>query len=323
MKFINLCGFGLSGCTSQVDFLLNYQSVKGVLSPSERDLDMLCAPCNEFGLLKCNHSFGGLLIKKLKGDVDNFDKKVLCESIKGLLGTKFEGLSYGEILHLNNRVLLAKEYGGEYYHAVDKSVGSLPDNLLNLPLLEIIEYLKEAVAIWCKEVAIIQNSLDSTIDVLVFKNDPPGVFPLLSTLIPDGLTSAILRDPRDVTFDFNRCYQKENTIENVEWHCRHFNWHIDNARQQIEKYFDLIVNHYFVHDFESFVQSPSHRDKYLGKMCGRRDKVHEYFNPEKSIKNIGIYKEQPKELVDIIEKQSMQKYLGFRMFLEDRGLFLS
>ena len=87
--------------------------------------------------------------------------------------------------------------------------------------------------------------------VLGLKNDPPGAYPLLAALIPGGITSAILRDPRDTTYDFNRHYKLGHTEQTVKNHCRHYNAQLNSARNQITKYKDLIGDCYFVHEFES------------------------------------------------------------------------
>ena len=268
MKIINVSGFGLSGCTSQADFLTDYAGVMGILSDETRNKSVTLAPYQEFGFLKCRYTFGGLLIAKL------------------------------------------------------------PENIGYLPIDDIIRYLKIAVNCWCEGIKqLVKHKLTlmpaiKQCDVLGFKNDPPGVYPLLSTLIPNGMTSAILRDPRDTTFDFNRCYKKEDTIENIKWHCNHYNWHLNYARKQIDVFYDEIKKNYFVHDFENFITSSSHRENYLTRMCGAREKVNCYFDASKSIKNIGLYKDKDRSLVQIIEKECMEHYDSFKSFLRERELLM-
>ena len=255
-------------------------------------------------------------------------REQIRSSLKGFMPKQSLALSVGEELHLNKRKLLVAEYGEKYADIVDDAVNCLPENIGYLPIDDIIRYLKIAVNCWCEGIKqLVKHKLTlmpaiKQCDVLGFKNDPPGVYPLLSTLIPNGMTSAILRDPRDTTFDFNRCYKKEDTIENIKWHCNHYNWHLNYARKQIDVFYDEIKKNYFVHDFENFITSSSHRENYLTRMCGAREKVNCYFDASKSIKNIGLYKDKDRSLVQIIEKECMEHYDSFKSFLRERELLM-
>ena len=121
MKIINVCGFGNTGCTSQVDVLCDYEGVFGVLSPLNQTRNGKSA-YHEIGILKCLHSIGGLLIAKLNKHSSLPTNEEIRNSLKGELPSSRAELNFGAKLHLDMRKSLVTHYGSEYCELVDHVV---------------------------------------------------------------------------------------------------------------------------------------------------------------------------------------------------------
>lgn len=318
MRIINCCGYGNTGCTAQTDFLYDHRGVSGALKPF-----------HELGILKCRHSFGGILLAKLQG----WDLQPTVEEVRrSLLGEQpnpKSPLEGGAEMHLKLRALMNRQYGESYIETVNNSIALLPINHQDMSVDELIPVLREAVGAFILGLTkniqaghFVAGEFDPETSVLGFKNDPPGAFPIFSTFLLGGQTSAILRDPRDTTYDFNRHYNFGHTKETVRRHCNHYNAQLNSARSQIYKYTDQIHPFYKVIEFERFVQEPNYRDAYRNLMVGERERVRSGFKPEKSINNINHYHNMPKEFIDYIEETCMEKYTEYKQFLTDRDMML-
>jgi hypothetical protein len=329
MKIINVCGYGNTGCTSQVDVLCDYEGVFGVLSPLNQTLDGKSA-YHEIGVLKCLHSIGGLLIAKLGKHTSLPNRAEIRNSLQGLHPSERAELNFGAKLHLDMRDLMVKQYGESYRDLVENTVAYIPENCDSLTIEELFIACKNATHAWINGLISIIDETPSLklrndneeVQVLGLKNDPPGAFPLLAALIPNGLTSAILRDPRDTTYDFNRHYQLGHTDDTVRNHCIHYNAQINSARSQIKRFRDLIGDCYFVHDFESLVQSDQHRHDYVKRMVGQRDKIRHYFDPQKSAQNIGHYTNMTQEHIDYVTTNCLSNYLEYKDFLVEHNMLM-
>jgi hypothetical protein len=327
MKFINVCGYGNTGCTVQADYLSDYEGVYGALSDKNRNQQVTKAPYQEFGILKCLFSIGGMVINKLH----QLDKSITVNEINySLNGKPFQDIKdcgHGALIHLNKRAELAQELGASYQSVINKVCKEFPKNYESLNLLDTYKAAKEMQSIWCQGVYSIKaealkNNTSKTL-ILGLKNDPTGAYPLLSSLIPNGITSAILRHPFDTCWDFNRHYKIDITKNTVIAHCKHYNSQLNAARSQIQKYRELIGNHYFVHEFEKFVTTPSARDLYRTKMIGLdRLQVNHYFRSEDSSKNIGIHTALDQKYLDIIESECLPNYNNFKELLKSEDMFL-
>lgn len=330
MKIINVGGFGYTGCTAQADFLTDYEGVAGILADPTRNKNVLRAPYQEFGILKCELTLGGIVISKIKGSPHIASRETLRASLKGNLDFFSFPLEKSEELHMKMRSLLNKQYGDGYEIIVDQAIQELPTDYEKLPPLVLLSFVADSMKSWFNGLIDLVNKkpelvsvFGEKIDVLGLKNDPPGAYPLLATVIPDGISSAILRDPRDTNVNFNEGSNSfGNDIKAVRRHCDFYNAQILWSKKLIEEYTDIIAPVFFVHDFENFVNSKSHRDAYLKKMVGKRKKMRCNFKPEESSKNVGIYKKLPRTAIDTIEEKCMGSYTNFRMFLREREMLM-
>lgn len=319
MKIINVGGYGNTGCTAQADFLGDHAGVIGVLPPF-----------HELGVLKCFYSFGGIV--NALNDKENFipTREHLRLSLMGEDPLGKRPVTGGAAAHLGLRKRLADSYSDDYRRIINDALANLPERFNELAVEEVLKQFRVSFSVYAsglfqyrkpgeaEQLGVSQDEL-----IIGFKNDPPGAFPVLAYLYPEGtMTSAILRDPRDTTFDFNRHYSLGHTFDKVQAHCRHYNAQINSARAQIKKYESLIQSRHIIIDFENLVQSESLRNRYRDKMIGKRERIRQQFNPELSAVNVGHYKELQPDFVDYIEKQTMDNYVTFRDFVRERELLV-
>ena len=326
MKIINCGGYGNTGCTAQTDFLGDHQGVIGALPPF-----------HELGILKCFYSFGGIIVTKQINVIAKTIKNIKLPNKKelrsSLLGIDPEGqrpVIGGALAHLEMRQRLNKHYGDIYQTIVDDAMEALPDSFEALTQDELIDAFKISIEIFtqglfkhrdAKEAKKLGVEPDDLI--IGFKNDPPGAYPLLNTLLPKGsMSSAILRDPRDTTYDFNRHYGLGHTFDKVQAHCKHYNSQLNSARSQIQNWEDKIRECHIVLDFENLVSSEKIQDEYRNRMIGNRDRIRHQFNPELSAENIGHYTKMQTEFVAYVEEKCMENYNEFRKFLLEREILV-
>lgn len=319
MKIINVGGYGNTGCTAQADFLGDHAGVIGALPPF-----------HELGVLKCFYSFGGIVNAKHAGEPFLPNRAHLRSSLLGEDPGGERPVTGGAAAHMGLRKRLADFYGDAYTGIIDDALENLPESFNNLSVKELLDHFRVSVGVYVRGLAKHRSPEEATQlgvspDELIigFKNDPPGAFPVLASLYPEeSMTSAILRDPRDTTYDFNRHYSLGHTFDKVQAHCRHYNAQLNSARAQIKKYPDLIQGRHIVLDFENLVTSESVRERYKEIMIGDRARIRHQFNPELSIANIGHHKKLQPEFIEYIEEQCLENYNSFREFLTQRSLLL-
>ena len=323
---INVAGFGNTGCTVQADYLSEFRGVRGVLLDPDRNLQVCAAPYQELGILKCKYSLAGPILDKLLGLNYGITKPQLLQSLQGELPDG-EQLNASALWHLGQRKKLSTQCGKAYSSVVEDCVAALPNNLTGTSLSELLEAANVALDIWLDGIrSLLESEQDNLgcagVDKIGLKNDPPGAYPLLASLGSNVMTSAILRDPRDTIFDFNRHYNIESSVESILWACNHYNSQLRSAWGQIKTFEKRIAGHYFVHSFEEFARSASQRKKYSLTMVGERPHKKLFFDSDQSYSNVGFYHSMPRELTALVEEHSMPVYDDFVLFLTDRGLFL-
>jgi len=322
MKIINVSGFGNTGCTSQADYLSEFSGVRGILQDQSRNTAVTLAPYQEFGVLKCVHSFGGLIINSTHKLNRNITKESLRLSLLGHSIVGYDEMSHCELVHLKKRELLSCELGEDYIATVDKAVSYFPANYNQMDTLELVSIVRAMFQEWYEGVSNIILKKNPECEIIGLKNDPPGAFPLIASLLPNGVSSAILRNPLDTGWDFLRHYKMEYSKDNIEWFSRHYNSQLNSAKSQILRYRDHIGDSYFVHDFETFVSSDSHRKKYAERMIGKNNNVFRlFFNETNSRKNVNVYKSLDKNQIDMLSALSLPVYEDFKQFVNSQGLF--
>jgi len=318
MRIINCCGYGNTGCTAQTDFLSDHKGVAGALRPY-----------HELGILKCVHSFGGVLLGKIQKWRHIPNKEELKRSLMGQDPKSKLGMTESANLHLHLRELLVKQTGPSYESIVDNALAQLPDNYAKMKLDALLPHMRTAVGEFI--LGLIRNlrpehfpdgEYDMETSVIGFKNDPPGAYPIFATMLRGGRTSAILRNPRDTTYDFNRHYNLGHTMQTVQTHCAHYNAQLNSARKQIERFEKEVQPFYKVIEFEKLVQSEDYRNRYRDLMIGPRERVRSKFDPEKSAANIGHHVNMADEFIRYVEDTCLDNYESYRVFLKERDMLL-
>ena len=318
MRIINCCGYGNTGCTAQTDFLYDHKGVVGALKPF-----------HELGFLKCRYSFGGMMLSKLQNWNFHPTKEQVRRSLLGEQPDPDNPIDGGAAAHLHLRALLHKQYGDVYPGIVDAAMERVPEDYSKLSVRRLVPIFREAVGQFVRGlIANVQTGhffageFDPETSVIGFKNDPPGAFPIFSTFLLGGQTSAIIRDPRDTTYDFNRHYNLGHTWDTVKQHTRHYNAQLNSARHQIEQFGRIIQPFYKVIEFERLIREEDYRIAYRNLMVGERERVRERFDPAKSAANLGHHVNMEQDFIDYVTEQCMQNYLDYKAFLVKRDMML-
>lgn len=317
MKIINCCGYGNTGCTALTDFLYDYKGVSGALRPYQ-----------ELGFLKCYYSFAGIALSALQ----NWDHSPrIGEVRRSLLGEEPGGekpMTESARMHLYLRAQLRHQLGETYKTIVDRSVHLVPEDYFSLEFDVLLPILQRAVGVFVQGIIaeigpdhFMEDEYDPFESVIGFKNDPPGSMPILAFIL-GARTSAVLRDPRDTTYDFNRHYGLGHSKDAVVNHCQIYNSQINSARRQIEIFGDRVKPYYTVIEFENLIKSDSYRENYRSLMIGKTERVRHRFNAELSERNIEMWSNLPDDLVAYINDECMTNYLSYKEFLAERGMLL-
>jgi hypothetical protein len=330
LQVINVGGFGNTGCTAQSDFLAQFEGVAGALEDPERNKCVNLAPYQEFGILKSELSVGGLFVRRFRGLPDILTKQTLRASLLGEWNLESGPLSRTEELHLQKRFQVRIQYGDGYEELVDAMLALFPEKFDSISDSQLIKLICSAMRIYIEgleRLIFAANRVDETtkgpIRILGFKNDPPGCYPTLSLALNGGRSSAILRDPRDTSLDFARNANSFGlSLDSIKRHCKFFCQQLEWSEQQIRALGSKIEGVFFVHDFENFVLSTAHRDKFKSVMIGSAKKVRTYFDPDASSINIGIYEEMERWHLDVVEAECMEMYDNYRCFVRERGLLI-
>jgi len=318
VRIINCCGYGNTGCTAQTDFLSDHKGVAGAMRPY-----------HELGILKCVHSFGGIVLGRIQNWKHIPTRNQLKLSLMGQDPNSPLGMTDSANMHLKLREILSTRTGDVYETIIDDALKYLPVNYAKMDVETLIPHMRSVVGEFIK--GLISNlqpshfpegEYDPETSVIGFKNDPPGSYPLFATLLGGGRTSAILRDPRDTTYDFNRHYGLGHTIQTVMTHCAHYNAQLNSAKAQITQYEMEIQPFYTVIDFENLVMSESFRNRYRDHMIGPRERLRFSFEPKKSSANIGHHTNMTDEFIRYVEENCMENYVAYRAFLKDRDMLL-
>lgn len=323
-KLINICGFGLTGCTAQADLLAEFNNFRAILQDKDRNKGVLKAPVQEFGIVKTIYSFGGPIIEAFFQQRYSMTKQELHNSILGDELPERIHANESEMLHLSKRSLMNDEIGESYTKIVYEALEDLPDTLDSNSLEELLVLMSDAMHKWVNGVYnhIAQESNNHDL-VLGLKNDPPGFYPILSSIIPGCLTTAILRNPFDRTHEYLRFYQQEFSNENITNVCTQYADIMELTIRQIKLYREQLEGKYLVHDFESFVTNHEHQRCYVERTLGICESPNQaYFEPKVSAKNTNFYDKFNHEQRTIIHDICSAKYREFRRFLTTEGLFL-
>ncbi len=317
VKLINCSGFAQTGCTAQVHILSQYHSVEGVLKSY-----------NEFGALKIPKSYGAVILSEILAQ-DCPSREQIRKTLLGQL-PEGEEISWSFEMHVKGLAKMAGQYGDIYTDFTNEAADMLPDNLVELSLEEKFAAAKRSFRHWAKGLTTqvsLAHFTDAPLEgverILGLKNDPVGAHPLITGLLPDSsISSAIIRDPRDTNVDFNRHYGIGHTEESTRAQCRIYLSQIRSSLKQVKLYRELFDGKYFIIEFERLVQEEDYRERYVKKMVGERPKIRNNFDPNVSVKNIGMYKNYDSELVAIVEEQCMEPYQDFLKTMKAEGLLM-
>ena len=317
IQIINCSGFAQTGCTAQVDILRDFRGVEGLVSPY-----------NELGVLKMPNSFGGILFA-LQTKTPPATRAALRQFLISEPAGTIEAI--GDELHRQRRARLISQVGPAYPALVDEALEDLPDSFEGLDLSEAIPLLRAAFQKWLKG-CINQlppahfNTCYSAHEPLIvgMKNDPPGSMPLLSALYePGARMSAVIRDPRDTNYDFNRYYQLGFSPLAVEQQAKIYLGQINATMNAVKSYRRYFEDSYSLVEFERLVTDTQYRQAYVDFMVGPRPKIFGNFDAEESAKNIGLYHKFDPDLLGCVERLTMTAYEDFLRFMEAEGLMFS
>lgn len=312
MRIINGCGYNLSGCTAITDFFSDYQGA-GYLNHDK----------HEIGILKCRYGFAGSIQALLRGESFSATKAQLRASLLGdALALESANLGPVEKLHLEMRLRVAGQLGADYKPLVDKVMQLIPEQQATLASYE------EALALWFEGVLQLipdKHFLDgcqSSSSFVILKNDPPGKYPFMASLIPNGVSFSSLRNPIDACFDFNRFYKKGMAETQIKNYCDMFNSIVRTAIHHIDLYEQKIFEKFYVVRFEDFIQKSDVRKQVIEKAGISQEKRRHSFNPDVSKDNIGIGNELPAKMLNLIKESSMPWYEKYQDFLAQRQFLI-
>jgi hypothetical protein len=311
-RIINGCGYNLSGCTAITDFFSDYQGA-GFVNHGK----------HEIGILKCRLGFAGSIQAMLRGESFRATNTQLRASLLGEYEPlKDASLGPVEKLHLDMRLRVAQQLGPHYNDLVVKVVKCIPEQNASLASYE------KALEVWFNGVdellpdSHFLDSVQSTSSFIMLKNDPPGKYPYMASLIPNGVSFSSLRNPIDACFDFNRFYKKGMAEQQIKNYCEMFNSIVRTAMHHINLHEDKISGKFYVVRFEEFIQQEKVRQKALDIAGISQNKMRTSFNPELSKANIGIGYELPINLLDIIKDTSFPWYEKYQNFLIDKHMLI-
>ncbi|MDB2331062.1 hypothetical protein N9V74_05055 [Alteromonas sp.] len=320
MKIINVCGFNLSGCSAAFDLFYDYETVGSV----NREF-------HESGFLKCKYTFGGAIQSVLLEQPFRPTKEELATSLRGdmpdSIGADADNLSIHN--HLVSRKSMAGQFGQVFDTFTAQALSVIPDNIANLPKAEALAVYEQAARNWLASVVAhvptenFHLNKISDDSIMMFKNDPPGKFPYVAGLIPNGTSFSVLRNPVDACFDFNRFYYFGHTSQTVKAYSDIFGSWVRTVKNQLAYEPERCKGSYYVVRFEDLIQKSSVRDKML-KMVGldRVDKVSEHFQPQESTKNIGIGCAMSEQLIAQVEALCSPEYDSLIEVLREHDMLI-
>lgn len=320
MKVINVCGFNISGCTAAFDFLYDYENFGTV----NREF-------HETGFLKCKYSFGGAIQSVLLGNKFRPTKEDLFASLMGdtpkIFHDDISNLAVSN--HLKSRKSMLVQYGSVYATFTKQALSAIPDDVASMSESDALSMYSSVAVDWMRNlIAHVpeQNFPSHKItqdSILLFKNDPPGKFPYMASLIPNGVTVTVLRDPFDACFDFNRFYNIDTTEASVTEFCSMLASWLRTAVNQLKRFSEQIGKKYYVVRFEDLVQKDTTRQNLL-KTLGleSRQKVGKVFSPQQSSKNVGLSRDLAPQYKKIVSDLVMKDFNILVALLGERELLI-
>jgi hypothetical protein len=306
MKIINVCGFNLSGCSAAFDLFYDYQTLGSV----NREF-------HESGFLKSKYSFGGAIQSVLLDLPFRPTRAELFASLQGEMPATFEGdpntLSVHN--HLVSRKSMASQFGSVFSDITETSLAIIPENVYDLNNEDALKAYEHAAVNWLE--AIIECVPEENFhlkkklpdSIMIFKNDPPGKFPYMARLIPNGISFAVLRDPVDACFDYNRFYHLGHSEQTVKDYSQIFGSWVRTVKNQLGRDLESIRGKYYMVRFEDLILKTEVRQTMLD-MVGLTHvpKISNHFRPDESTRNIRIGQVLSPELIKLIQSLCMPEY---------------
>lgn len=321
MKIINVCGFNLSGCSAAFDLFYDYETLGSV----NREF-------HESGFLKCKYTFGGAIQSVLLELPFRPGKEELATSLRGdmpdSIGADADNLSIHN--HLVSRKSMAGQFGDVFDKFTAEALSVIPDNVAELPKAEALAVYEQAARNWLASVVAhvpAENfHLNKITDdsIMLFKNDPPGKFPYMARLIPNGVTFSVLRDPVDACYDFNSYYYHGHTEQTVRDYSQIFGSWVRTVKNQLRLALDDIQGCYYVLKFESLVGiNPSVREQMLALTgLDKVNKISDHFQPAESQRNVGIGVAMGEELMALTRELCMPEYNSLITVLREHRMLI-
>jgi hypothetical protein len=320
MKIINVCGFNLSGCSAAFDLFYDYETVGSV----NREF-------HESGFLKCKYTFGGAIQSVLLEQPFRPTKEELATSLRGdmpdFIGADADNLSIHN--HLVSRRSMAGQFGEKFDAFTAQALSVIPDNIADLPKVEALAVYEKAAKNWLASVVThvpaenFHLNKISNDSIMMFKNDPPGKFPYMAGLIPNGISFSILRNPVDACFDFNRYYYLGHSSKTVKDYSDIFGSWARTVKNQLAYDLQRCKGSYYVVRFEDLIQKSSVRNKLLNMVgLDSVNKVSEHFQPQESAKNIGIGSAMSDSLITQAEALCLPEYNSLIEVLKGHNMLI-
>ncbi len=317
-RIINGCGYNLSGCTAITDFFSDFEGA-GYVNHGK----------HEIGILKCRFGFAGSIQGILRDESFRASRAQLRASLLGDQDALLtESLGPVEKVHLEMRLRVAGQLGDKYKTLVERIVQYISDDVVTAPAHKALLGYERALDEWLKGVVELLpdehffEGKQNANSFVMLKNDPPGKYPYMASLIPNGISFSSLRDPVDACFDFNRFYKKGMAEEQIKAYCEMFNSIIRTAMHHINLHEEKISGKFYVVRFEDFISKENVRQQVLDIAGISQKRIRHSFNPVLSKCNIGIGHELPKDLVTFIKEMSEPWYEKYQEFLINKDILI-
>lgn len=320
MKILNVCGFNLSGCSAAFDLFYDYEP----LGSNNREF-------HESGFLKCKYTFGGAIQSALLDLPFRPTREELAASLQGDLPATFEGDASNLSIHnhLVSRKSMAKQFGAVFTTFTKQALADIPGDIAVRSKSFALKVYEDAAVKWLT--ALIEHipaenfHLNKINDdsIMLFKNDPPGKFPYMAGLIPNGISFSVLRDPVDACFDYNRYYHFGHSEKSVKEYCQIFGSWVRTVKNQLALDIDRAKGKYFVVRFEDLVQKQTVRETMLHiAQLSNANKISSHFQAKESATNVGIGQAMPKNLIDLIQTLCLPEYHSLIAVLKKHGMLI-
>jgi hypothetical protein len=318
MKLVNLTGFNSGGSSAVRDYLLEFDDTEifpnefkffrvkhGIidlydslfnkeLTPFDRDMEvkrfikaMKILRTRDYRLSKFGITNGNLVKSDFSANLSNFVNKLTTDY--------YYGYSYKLELEKTSIIYIIGLFRVNIRKIVDKILFRKSTN----PLISRIGIYTDKIEFFKSELQLFIKSIfttSSSIKVLLGAIPPDiAIIKMVNHFINNLLSIVLIRDPRDV---YVTAMQKKQTWfvgntddpknDSVKNFINHFVTNLNSFPRLLENEKVLIVH------FEDLVNDykgqTSIINDFLGLDANNHSRKLEYFNPEKSISNIGIYR---------------------------------